>query len=88
MPRRRIYDENGNGRRTLEKPEPSADSALIVRCAIYTRKSTSEGLDQAFNSLDAQREAGVAPLLLGGADQNHDGEGVGNPRHERPGRRP
>ena len=30
------------------------------RCAIYTRKSSEEGLDQAFNSLDAQREAGVA----------------------------
>lgn len=29
-----------------------------VRCAIYTRKSTEEGLDQDFNSLDAQREAG------------------------------
>lgn len=28
-----------------------------VRCAIYTRKSTDEGLDQSFNSLDAQREA-------------------------------
>lgn len=28
-----------------------------VRCAIYTRKSTEEGLDQAFNTLDAQREA-------------------------------
>lgn len=27
------------------------------RCAIYTRKSTEEGLEQAFNSLDAQREA-------------------------------
>ena len=27
------------------------------RCAIYTRKSTEEGLDMAFNSLDAQREA-------------------------------
>jgi site-specific DNA recombinase len=27
------------------------------RCVIYTRKSTEEGLDQAFNSLDAQREA-------------------------------
>ncbi|GJL94968.1 MAG: hypothetical protein DHS20C05_13730 [Hyphococcus sp.] len=30
---------------------------MIKRCAIYTRKSTEEGLDQAFNSLDAQREA-------------------------------
>ncbi len=29
----------------------------IVRCAIYTRKSSEEGLDQAFNSLHAQREA-------------------------------
>ncbi len=28
-----------------------------LRCAIYTRKSTEEGLDQDFNSLDAQREA-------------------------------
>ena len=32
----------------------------ILRCAIYTRKSTEEGLDQAFNSLDAQREACAA----------------------------
>ena len=32
----------------------------VKRCAIYTRKSSDEGLDQAFNSLDAQREAGEA----------------------------
>src|SRR5579864_313413 len=31
-----------------------------IRCAIYTRKSTDEGLDQDFNSLDAQREAAEA----------------------------
>ncbi len=31
-----------------------------LRCAIYTRKSTEEGLAQSFNSLDAQREAGEA----------------------------
>ena len=31
-----------------------------VRCAIYTRKSTDEGLNQDFNSLDAQRESGEA----------------------------
>jgi site-specific DNA recombinase len=31
-----------------------------IRCAIYTRKSTEEGLDQDFNSLDAQREAAEA----------------------------
>src|SRR5947209_3277081 len=28
-----------------------------LRCAIYTRKSSEEGLDQEFNSLDAQRDA-------------------------------
>ncbi|MEZ6141587.1 MAG: recombinase family protein [Zavarzinella sp.] len=30
-----------------------------MRCAIYTRKSTEEGLDQAYNTLDAQRDAGM-----------------------------
>ena len=34
-----------------------------VRCAIYTRKSSEEGLEQAFNSLDAQREACAAYIL-------------------------
>ena len=29
-----------------------------IRCAIYTRKSTEEGLEKEFNSLDAQRESG------------------------------
>jgi DNA invertase Pin-like site-specific DNA recombinase len=33
------------------------------RCAIYTRKSSEEGLDQAFNSLHAQREACEAYVL-------------------------
>jgi site-specific DNA recombinase len=40
-------------------PEPRA-CLPVVRCAIYTRKSTEEGLEQEFNSLDAQREAGEA----------------------------
>lgn len=31
-----------------------------IRCAIYTRKSTSEGLDQEFTSLDAQRESAIS----------------------------
>ena len=35
----------------------------VVRCAIYTRKSSEEGLDQAFNSLHAQREACEAYVL-------------------------
>ena len=34
-----------------------------IRCAIYTRKSSDEGLEQAFNSLDAQREACAAYIL-------------------------
>src|SRR5215468_6189406 len=40
-----------------------------VRCAIYTRKSTDEGLQQEFNSLDAQREGGEAYI----ASQRHEG---------------
>ena len=35
----------------------------VKRCAIYTRKSSEEGLDQSFNSLDAQREACEAYVL-------------------------
>jgi len=38
----------------------TATPVTSVRCAIYTRKSTEEGLQQEFNSLDAQREAAEA----------------------------
>ena len=41
----------------------SSSSPSRVRCAIYTRKSSEEGLEQAFNSLDAQREACAAYIL-------------------------
>jgi site-specific DNA recombinase len=41
----------------------------ITRCAIYTRKSSEEGLDQEFNSLDAQRVAGEAYIQ----SQIHEG---------------
>src|SRR5271155_3430988 len=44
-------------------------SAKKARCAIYTRKSSEEGLDQVFNSLDAQREACAAFIL----SQTHEG---------------
>lgn len=40
-----------------------------IRCAVYTRKSTDEGLDKAFNSLDAQREACTAYVM----SQQHEG---------------
>lgn len=42
---------------------------IKVRCAIYTRKSNEEGLEQAFNSLDAQRMAGESYI----ASQAHEG---------------
>ena len=44
-------------------------SGRKLRCAIYTRKSTEEGLEQDFNSLDAQREACEAFI----ASQKHEG---------------
>lgn len=40
-----------------------------IRCAVYTRKSSEEGLEQAFNSLDAQHEACAAYI----ASQKHEG---------------
>jgi site-specific DNA recombinase len=40
-----------------------------IRCAIYTRKSSEEELEQEFNSLDAQREACEAYIL----SQKHEG---------------
>jgi len=51
--------KNGSGRRApTAVAEPTPDK--VIRCAIYTRKSTEEGLQQDFSSLDAQREAGEA----------------------------
>jgi len=47
----------------------AAQPPAAVRCAIYTRKSTDEGLDQEFNSLDAQRESAEAFI----ASQQHEG---------------
>src|SRR5713101_2197804 len=43
-----------------ELRQNSTPSRAKVRCAVYTRKSTEEGLEQEFNSLDAQRESGEA----------------------------
>jgi hypothetical protein len=47
--------------------DPTARRAL--RCAIYTRVSTDQGLEQDFNSLDAQREASEAYIK----SQAHEG---------------
>jgi site-specific DNA recombinase len=43
-------------RRCIDRPTP----IRTVRCAVYTRKSTDEGLEQEFNSLDAQRDSAEA----------------------------
>lgn len=50
----------------------------VVRCAIYTRKSSEEGLDQGFNSLDAQYEACAAFV----ASQRHEGWSLVNGRFD------
>jgi len=52
----------------LTKPTPARRGGT-VRCAIYTRKSSEEGLEQEFNSLQAQREACEAFI----ASQRHEG---------------
>ena len=51
--------------KNLGKSKPNK----TFRCAIYTRKSTEEGLEQEFNSLDAQREAGELYIK----SQKHEG---------------
>jgi site-specific DNA recombinase len=49
-----------------------------IRCAIYTRKSSEEGLDQAFNSLDAQHEACASFI----ASQRHEGWKLDKTRYD------
>ena len=44
----------------ISHAKKAAATLPLVRCAIYTRKSTEEGLQQEFNSLDAQRESAEA----------------------------
>ena len=58
----------------MAKPKPPASRSGTpgqprLRCAVYTRKSSEEGLEQAFNSLDAQREACAAYI----SSQRHEG---------------
>ncbi|MEP1354183.1 MAG: recombinase family protein [Tateyamaria sp.] len=55
---------------TMSKPR--------IRCAVYTRKSSEEGLDQDFNSLDAQHEACTAYI----ASQRHEGWVAGKARYD------
>lgn len=58
-----------------------------LRCAIYTRKSSEEGLEQDFNSLDAQREAYVksqAELGWRAIKERYDDGGISGGTLERP----
>ena len=54
--------------RNSQMPQ-QADRLKAVRCAVYTRKSTEEGLEQEFNTLDAQRESAEAYIF----SQQHEG---------------
>ncbi len=60
------------------------------RCAVYTRVSTDERLDQSFNSLDAQREAGQAYIVSQRAEgwmpvgDDYDDGGYSGGNMERP----
>ena len=44
-------------KRPVTTDRAAFDTRATVRCAIYTRKSSEEGLEQEFNSLDAQRDS-------------------------------
>lgn len=65
--------------------------AKSIRCAVYTRKSSEEGLDQEFNSLDAQREACEAYVLSQAGEgwttlkARYDDGGISGGTMERPG---
>src|SRR5580765_694472 len=61
-----------------------------LRCAVYTRKSSEEGLDQEFNSLDAQRDACESYIASQKAEgwclisENYDDGGISGATLERP----
>jgi site-specific DNA recombinase len=61
----RAMDANALAKREMQNRTKPA----VIRCAIYTRKSTEEGLEQDFNTLDAQREAAESFIR----SQKHEG---------------
>ena len=54
---------------TKHNGKPASTGPTTISCAIYTRKSTEEGLEKEFNSLDAQRESAESYI----ASQRHEG---------------
>ena len=87
-------DRRGAGRDNVNGQEfLSSDGLPVVRklrCAVYTRKSTEEGLDMEFNTLDAQREACEAYIVSQRAEgwlpvqDRYDDGGVSGGTLERP----
>jgi DNA invertase Pin-like site-specific DNA recombinase len=79
-------------RRNRTEASPPASSALVRkrRCAVYTRKSTDEGLEKEFNTLDAQRDACDAYVASQRAegwvlmDDHYDDGGYSGSTLERP----
>jgi site-specific DNA recombinase len=69
----------------------SARPARKLRCTVYTRKSSEEGLEQEFNSLHAQREAGLAYIASQKSEgwialpDHYDDGGISGGTLERPG---
>jgi site-specific DNA recombinase len=74
----------------VKTPAPPKPIVRKVRCAVYTRKSSEEGLEQEFNSLDAQREACEAYIASQRAEgwmlvqDRYDDGGVSGGTLERP----
>jgi Resolvase, N terminal domain len=76
----------------MKKPAPREARATLplVRCAVYTRQSTEESLEQQFNSLDAQRESAEAFVASQRAEgwaclpQRYDDGGFTGGNMERP----
>ena len=75
----------------MNRPAPSRAATVIKkRCVVYTRKSSEEGLEMAFNSLDAQREACEAYIASQRAEgwvlvhDRYDDGGVSGGTLERP----
>src|SRR5262245_7019777 len=56
-------------RARYRRPAMATNAPKILRCAVYTRKSSEHGLEQDFNSLDAQRDAAQAYIK----SQAHEG---------------
>jgi len=76
--------------RSASTAHPTRKIVSKVRCAIYTRKSSEEGLDMEFNSLDAQREACAAYVVSQKAEgwiavpDRYDDGGISGGTLERP----